>query len=135
MSEQVEVVQAAFEAYLRGDEPGMLALADPEIVVTQFPEQVDVRPYHGHDGLRAVMADWIGTWEDYSIELLGVREIGDCVVTAIHQRGRGRGSGIEMEGDTWFVWTVRNAKLVRWRMFSSEAEALEAAVSSPEPGR
>ena len=65
----VEIVQQAYEAWFRGDEAGMMALVHPEIVVTQIPEQVDTRPYHGHDGLRAVMADWVGSWDDYSIEM------------------------------------------------------------------
>jgi ketosteroid isomerase-like protein len=127
--DKLAVVQAAFDAYLRGDNPGMLALADPEIVVTQFPEQVDVRPYHGHDGVRQMMADWIDTWDDYSIEVLDLREVGERVVASLRQRGRGKGSGIEMEADTWFVWSVRGGKVVRWQMFSSEREALEAALS------
>lgn len=44
-----------------------------------------------------------------------------------HQVGRGKGSGVEVEGDVAFVFTVRQGKLVRWQMFTSRAEALEAA--------
>jgi ketosteroid isomerase-like protein len=130
--EQIDVVRAAFQAYLRGDQPAMMALIDPEIVVTQFPEQVDTRPYHGHDGVREVMADWVGTWDDWSIELLDLRKVGESVVTAVHQRGRGSGSGAAMEADTWFVWRVRAGKIVRWQMFSSEREALDTA-AQPYP--
>jgi ketosteroid isomerase-like protein len=131
--DKLAVVQAAFDAYFRGDEPGMLAVVDPEIIVTQFPEQVDAYPYHGHDGVRQVMADWIGTWDDYVIELLDLREVGDRVVASLRQRGRGKGSGIAMEAGTWFVWDVRGGKLIRWQMFSSEGEALEAALSPGSP--
>jgi ketosteroid isomerase-like protein len=105
----------------------MFELIDPEIVSTQFPEQVDVSDYHGHEGVRQVMADWIGTWDDYEIELLELREVGESVVAALHQRGRGKGSGVAMEGDVWFVWRMRGGRMVRWQMFSSESEALEAA--------
>ena len=41
--DNVELVKAAFDAYFRGDEPGLLELIAPDIVITQFPEQVDVR--------------------------------------------------------------------------------------------
>jgi ketosteroid isomerase-like protein len=102
----IEIVQQAYEAWFRGDEGGMMALVHPEIVVTQIPEQVDTRPYHGYDGLRAVMADWVGSWDDYSIEMRG---------------------GIPMDADTWFVWHLRDGKLIRWQMFSTEHQALEAA--------
>lgn len=123
----MRVVQAAFEAYFRGDEPGILELMDPEIVVTQFPEQVDARPYHGHEGTREAMASWTGTWDDYSIEVVEMRELGEHVLVSLRQSGRGKGSGIEMRGDAHFVFTVRGGKVVRWQMFSNEAEALEAA--------
>ena len=59
--ENVELVRAAFDAFLRGDEPAMLEQAAPDIVVTQFPDQLDVRDYHGREGLAEVMTDWIGT--------------------------------------------------------------------------
>jgi ketosteroid isomerase-like protein len=128
----IEIVQQAYEAWFRGDEPGMMALVHPEIVVMQIPEQVDARPYHGYDGLRAVMADWVGTWDDYSIEMLGSRQVGHGVVTALRQSGRGKGSGIAMDADTWFVWHLKDGKLIRWQMFSTEHQALEAA-AQPYP--
>jgi ketosteroid isomerase-like protein len=128
----VEIVQQAYEAWFRGDEAGMMALVHPEIVVTQIPEQVDTRPYHGHDGLRAVMADWVGSWDDYSIEMRGTRPVGHGIVTAIRQSGRGKGSGIPMDADTWFVWHLKDGKLIRWQIFSTEHEAL-AAASEPYP--
>jgi ketosteroid isomerase-like protein len=126
-SENIEVAERLWQAWERGDVTGMFELIDPQIVSTQFPEQVDVSDYHGHDGVREVMEDWIGTWDDYEIELRGMREFGHAVVLALHQRGRGKGSGVAMEGDVWFVWRVRAGKMVRWQMFSSEDEALAAA--------
>jgi ketosteroid isomerase-like protein len=124
--ENVELVQAAFDAYFRGDEPGLLELVAADVVVTQFPEQVDVRDYHGHEGLRQVMAEWIGSWDDWSIQILGVRALGDLVLATARQRGRGRGSGAPMEAEATFVFTVRGGLIERWQMFSSEAQALEA---------
>jgi ketosteroid isomerase-like protein len=126
-SESIEVAERLWQAWESGDVTGMFELIDPEIVSTQFPEQVGVRDHRGHDGVREVMEDWIGTWDDYEIELRGMRGVGDALVLALHQRGRGKGSGAAMEGDVWFVWRVRAGKLVRWQMFSSEGEALAAA--------
>ena len=67
--EGVDVVRAAFDAFQRGDEPAMFALVSEDVVVRQFPDQLDVRDYRGHAGLREMMATWIGTWDDWSIEL------------------------------------------------------------------
>ncbi len=125
--ERIAVAQQLWDAWERGDLAGMFELIDPEIVSRQFPEQIDVRDYHGHEGVRAVMEDWIGTWDDWRIELLDLREVGDAAVLALHQSGQGKGSGVAMEGDVWFVWHVRAGRVVRWQMFQSESEALAAA--------
>jgi ketosteroid isomerase-like protein len=124
--ENLELVQAAFDAYFRGDEPALLELVAADIVITQFPEQVDVRDFHGHDGFRQVMAEWIGSWDDWSIEILGARELGDLVLATARQRGRGIGSGAPMDAEATFVLTVREGLIARWQMFSSEQQALES---------
>ena len=44
----------------------------------------------------------------------------------------GRGSGVPLEGEHGYVWTVRDGQAVRFRWFNSHAEALEAAgISEP----
>jgi ketosteroid isomerase-like protein len=124
--ENAAIVQRAFDAYQRGDEDAMFALTATDIVVTQFPDQIDVRDYHGHEGLRHVMTEWIGTWEDWSIELLRAREVRGVVLATALQRGRGRASGAPMQTEVAFLFTVRDGLIVRWRMFHSEREALDA---------
>jgi ketosteroid isomerase-like protein len=125
--EGVAVAQRLWDAWERGDLVAMFELIDPEVVSRQFPEQIDVRDYHGHDGVREVMEDWIGTWDNWKIELLNLREVGDAALLALHQSGQGKSSGVAMEGDVWFVWRVRAGRVVSWEMFQTEAEALEAA--------
>jgi ketosteroid isomerase-like protein len=49
------------------------------------------------------------------------------VIQAILYRGRGRGSGIEVEGRFFQVLTIKGGKAVRWEEFSDRAQALEAA--------
>ena len=122
----VAVVRAAFDAYLRGDEPAMLQLVATDVVITQFPDQIDVRDYHGHEGLRQVMADWIGTWADWSIELLDAREADGLVLATAAQRGRGKGSGAPMQNEVAFLFTLRAGTITRWQMFHSEPEALKS---------
>jgi ketosteroid isomerase-like protein len=125
-SENVELVQAASDAFFRGDERAMLELAAPDIVITQFPDQVDVHDYHGREGLMRVMSDWIGAWDDWSLEILTVRDIGGHVFMTALQRGRGKSSGVPVEGEVTFVFTVRQGAIARWQMFRSEQEALDA---------
>src|SRR5437588_6473888 len=124
--ENVELVQSAFDAYARGDEPALLELVAPDVLITQFPEQVDVRDYHGHEGFRHVMTEWTGSWTDWSIEILSARELRHLVLVTVRQQGRGVASGAPMDGEATFVLTVRESLIARWQMFSSEEQALEA---------
>jgi ketosteroid isomerase-like protein len=105
----------------------MLDLVDPNVVVTQLPDQPDVQRYRGHEGLLRAMADWVGTWDDYSIDVLGTSAVNDHVLVSCRQRGRGKGSGIAIEHDVHFLFTVRQGKVARWQMFHSEQDAVAAA--------
>ena len=83
-----------------------------------------------------------------------MREIGEHVLVSIRQSGRGKRSGIEMRGEAHMVFTLRAGKVIRWQMFSTEAEgargrgpgvgtdlghasrpALTVAATSGTPGR
>jgi hypothetical protein len=72
------------------------------------------------------MTDWIGTWDDYSIEMVRAREVGGLVFVTARQRGRGKGSGVPFESEVTFVFTVRHGAIARWQMFRSEQEAFDA---------
>jgi ketosteroid isomerase-like protein len=124
--ENVELVRSLFDAYLRGEEGAALELISPGIAVTQFPDQLDGRTFHGHDGVREAMDSWINAWDEWSIELLSAREIGADVLAIALQRVRGKTSGALITSEAAFVFTIREALIVRWQMFGTEAEALKA---------
>jgi ketosteroid isomerase-like protein len=129
MSEQEEnlsIVLGTVDAYLRGDEEVWLATFAPDIVATQFPDQLDSRDYIGLDGVREMMASWLGTWEEWSIAPLGSSAAGEHVFVNAVQRGRGKGSGVPIETTLTFVFSLRDGLIVRWQMFHDEAEARAA---------
>jgi ketosteroid isomerase-like protein len=124
--ENVEVVRAAIQAWLRGDLPAALELVAESIVTTQPPTQADAKTYIGHDGLMQAMADWGGQWDDWHLELLRLINADPGVVAVLRQHGRGKLSGAEVATELGCVFTVEAGKIVRWQMFFSEQEALEA---------
>ena len=125
--ENLRVVEAAFDAYFRGDVPTMLGQVDPSVIVRQLPDQPDPQTFYGHEGVLRSMAEWTGEWDDYSFEVRGMRGFEDSVLVSGVQRGRGKASGIQVEADVYFVFTLRDGKMVRWMMFQSEQQALDAA--------
>ena len=54
-------------------------------------------------------------------------DAGDRVLVTEHHRGRGRGSGIEVDTRLYSVYTVCDGKVVRMDQFTDRPEALEAA--------
>jgi ketosteroid isomerase-like protein len=124
--ENVEIVQGAFAAYFRGDEPGLRAIADPEVTVTTRPDQPDVSDHHGVDGLIAFLGEWAEAWEEYTFEVLRVRDVDDLVIATARQRGQGKRSGIPIDDEVTFVFSVRNERIVRLQMFGREQQALDA---------
>ena len=125
--ENLQVVRATFDAFLRGDELAMLELVDPSVVFTPLPDTPGFRSCHGHEGLVLGIEEFgTGAWEDFSIEVRHMRDFDDHVLAAYRWRGRGKVSGIQMEVDVYGLLTLREGKIARWQLFPSEQQALDA---------
>ena len=85
----------------------------------------------GHKGVEQFFIDWLGTWEEYEVTHSEIIDAGDSVVVVFHQRGRGKGSGIEMERDFFGVYDLRDGQVIRYTHFESRDEALEAVGLKP----
>jgi len=127
--ENMEIVRNAFAAYERGDMDAMLRLADEDIVITQVSDVPGIpAQQHGHRGVLEAFAVWPEQWEDFRVELLRIAAApaGKGIAT-VQNRGRGKQSGIEVDMEFSFVFTIRDAKITEWQLFVREADALEAA--------
>jgi ketosteroid isomerase-like protein len=117
--ENVEIVRR----FLFLDVDDALAYADPDIVWNPAEEAAT----QGHDAVRASLVRWKGEWDDYELLPEEFKEMGDRVVAAVRLRGRGRGSGVEVDARFYDVFTLRQGKIVRMDQFTQRSEALEAA--------
>ena len=126
--ENVELVRDSFAAWERGDLEWLDRHTDPEVEIAQPPNLPGTSTYTGKEGLREALRDWPSQWEDFRIALVETTALDQGRVLAMtRQVGRGKGSGVEVEADFAFLFTVRQGKLVRWQMFTGREEALEAA--------
>ncbi|HEY1359302.1 MAG TPA: nuclear transport factor 2 family protein [Thermoleophilaceae bacterium] len=125
MSHQnLATIDAAFDAYSRGDLEAAADMAAPDVVVTQLEDIPGNRTFLGRQGFLDVIADWQGEWDDFRIERLRTRDFGDNVVVTVRETGRGKSSGVEVTGVFTFLFTFTDGRVVRWRIFADEAEAL-----------
>jgi ketosteroid isomerase-like protein len=72
-------------------------------------------------------ADYLAGWDDYEVTVEELIDGGDDVVLVMHERTRMRGSEAILERDLPSVLTVRDGRCVRYRVFKTRAQALEAA--------
>jgi ketosteroid isomerase-like protein len=126
----VETVRAIFERWRSGDEA--LDAFDQAIEwdATHFP---DGEVFHGRQGVQRFFRMWLGTWEDYELEVEALLDAGDKVVAFTRERGHGRGSNAPMEVAGGMLVTLRDGKVVRWEAFLDPAEALTRAGLPPRP--
>jgi ketosteroid isomerase-like protein len=119
MSEQnVEIVRR----FLAAEMDEALALADPGIVWNPIEES----PEQGHDAVRASAVRWKSEWDDYELVPEDFADMGDCVLATVRLRGRGRGSGVEVDARFFDLYTLRDGKIIRMDQFAEESEALAA---------
>jgi ketosteroid isomerase-like protein len=127
MSQQnVEIVRRAFayEVYGHGDRAEAEALFDPYVVINPAEEG----PSYGLDAVRDNFEHWKGAWEELEVTVEDVINAGeDRVLLTAHHRGRGRGSGIEVDTRLYSIYTLRDGKVLRTDEYADRAEVLEAA--------
>jgi ketosteroid isomerase-like protein len=123
--ENVEIVRRSYAAFDRGDLAAALDDADPDLVVRRYdPEDAT---WHGPEGFVQSFVDWTEGFDQFSASAEEFIDAGDRVIVRIHQIARGKGSGVPVEADFWFVHKLSGGKVTRLDMFASKAPALEAA--------
>jgi ketosteroid isomerase-like protein len=122
----VELVHRAVDAFNQRDLDAFLALMHPDIEAT--PRLAGMEGgYHGHDGLRRWWHNLLDAWPDYKAEVVEVRDLGSLTLAKVHVGGHSAGSGIAVRQTSWHVCRWRHRQGIWFRVFSTEAEALEAA--------
>jgi ketosteroid isomerase-like protein len=123
--ENVELVRRAFayEVYGLGDRAEGEAIFDPFVVMNPTEEG----PSYGLDAIRDNFEHWKVAWEELDVTIEELIDAGDRVFLTAHHRGRGRGSGVEVDTRLYSLYTLRDGKVLRVDEYADRAEALEAA--------
>jgi ketosteroid isomerase-like protein len=121
--ENVEIVQRMFAAWANDDLPRCLARFDDELVIHPIIGGV----WHGPEGVLAMAADWLEGLAEWSMAPQDFAAVGNRVMVHVHQSARGEASGVPVESDYWWVYTVSAGKIVRWDLYAEQSEAHEAA--------
>jgi ketosteroid isomerase-like protein len=124
--ENVEVVRAVIDGWLRGD-PVTLDLISEDVVYVSPPTVPDPKTYRGHEGVLQWVVDWRSEWTDYQLDVEQIEDLGDQVITVERNRAIGKRSGAAVDMQTFSLWSLQDGKVIRWQGFASKDEALESA--------
>jgi uncharacterized protein len=125
-AENVDLVRRATEATQRHDNEAVFRLYDREVEVETPDLDGSIRIYRGFDGIRAWYRDLLDAFTEWTVVVDEWIDGGSDVIAVLRTVGRGRKSGAPFERREAHVWTVRNGKLWRLRIYKTRQEALEA---------
>ena len=126
-AENVEIVRLGYDEFLATGEL-VERITAPEFVwdMSTFHGWPERQTYEGPGGTREFLTDWVGAWLDWRLEVRELIDAGDDVVAILHQSGRSKTTGLEVDMDFAQVWTLDDGKQTRMRMYADPDEALRA---------
>jgi uncharacterized protein len=128
--ENVEIVRRILALWNEG---GVVArerrpeFFDPEVRMDLRGRKINPAVYDGYDGLDRFGSDVAEVWDQFSVELVELLDAGPHVVCVFQATGRGHGSGVEVQAELCWVWTLRGGRVLRVEGDLDRASALEAA--------
>jgi uncharacterized protein len=124
-----DLLRATAEAGTRTPEAAAMFLdgMHPDVVFDPTRVWPDARVYNGRDGVRQFFDRWLRGWDDYRHDVLELLEAGNYVIVVLHEHGRARTSGIEVDHVFAQLWQLHDGKVTSWRAYPTKEDALEAA--------
>jgi ketosteroid isomerase-like protein len=124
--ENVEIVREAFAATNRRDFASAIDACEEDVVLVVTGLLPD-GTFSGREALGKWFGDWFSAFgPEYRFELVEAQEVGERVLATARHGGRGRTSGVGVEGSTAYVFTIQRAKIVRVELYADRADALKA---------
>jgi ketosteroid isomerase-like protein len=125
--ENVEVVEAFFDAYNARNSETVDRLLHPEANITTISAKGGLPDYWSQGTTKGYFEQLDEAWTDFRIEIEDYRELGERVVALGVARGAGMSSHIELASDFAVVFVVRNSQIVLVDTYDNQEAALAAA--------
>jgi ketosteroid isomerase-like protein len=123
--ENVEVMQAVFEAWNTGRMDAIREMSDPRVILWMPEGWPEPGPFVGRDSVMRQFEQLRETWNADAFELISdFVDVADHVL--VRYIWRGAGHGPEAKVEVTGIYTLRNAKIVLVENVWDHAEALKA---------
>ena len=131
--ENVQTIARLYEEHLGNPErimdPGIVNFFDPEVGVEQDASFLGTQgTFHGYDGLVRAAQEMFELFKEVHFvpeELIDAGE--EMVLATVTAHARGRESGLATPTRVAHLWTLRDGRIVWWRVFFDLDEARAAA--------
>ncbi len=124
--ENVELARRSIEALNRRDLDAYLALMADDVQAAPRLTAIE-GGYRGHDGIHQWWKVLFETWPDFAARVVGdIHAEKDVTFTTVVAKGRGRESALPLEWTVCWGARWRDGRCLKWGVFDTRAEALEA---------
>ena len=117
----VALVRRIYDAWREGR--SARSFMDPQIEYVNPPDAVERGTLRGPESFGRIR----DAYENVSIEPYEFIDAGDEVVVLARVHAIGRGSGVPIEWNHGYIWTIEGGKAVRFRWYNDPRQALHAA--------
>jgi ketosteroid isomerase-like protein len=119
---ELEKLKGLYEDWARGDYSAA-DIFDPSVKMDTFgmgePLKAD-----GVEDVASTLGAWLSAWKrPLVIDAEEFIQSGDRILAMVRWKGRGRGSGLEMEAAGAHLWTFRAGLVVRFDVYRDRDEA------------
>jgi uncharacterized protein len=125
--ENVELVVRLAEAFERGGLDEFRQYYHPDIEWHEDPSFPEAGVYRGLEAVEAYNRQFLAEFAEIHYEQEELIDANDSVVANMRIHGRGKASGATFELSAWWVFTLREGRLIRVHAYLDRTQALEAA--------
>ncbi|MGA6947996.1 MAG: nuclear transport factor 2 family protein [Solirubrobacterales bacterium] len=127
--ENVETMRRSYEAMNSALASGedllpLMEGIDPDIVVEMG---VLEGTFHGREGFVQFIEGQAAVFDNLRCDPEEIIDAGESIVVPMRLTGKARNTGLPLDYRAIHVWTLRNGKAIRLRLYESRDKALEAA--------
>jgi ketosteroid isomerase-like protein len=125
----VDLLRRFYESFSQGDLDSVLELCTEDVELYKDPEVMEMVAAfapRGQEHVAQYLRGWLDSWSDYRARPQEFLQSGDEVAALTRPRARGRNSQFEIEGDMADVFTVREGRIARFRLYIQRSDALDS---------
>lgn len=132
MGRSGDIVKAIYDAFGKGDVPGVLGAFDPKIEWREAESflYADRNPYVGREAVaEGVFQRIVSEWDGFTARPEHFIDAGDTVVVEGRYQGRRKATGRPVDAQFAHVWRLRDGKVVRFQQYTDTKQWAVAAGS------